>query len=63
MQYLTLKALSDQNSNATTILENGVALNKLQLENLTERIAINSATLVRTSVNISELNIQARVLA
>eukprot|EP00889_Picochlorum_renovo_P008604 jgi/Picre1/35634/NNA_003095.t1 len=61
--YLTLKALSDQNSNATTILENGVALNKLQLENLTERIGINSATLVRTSVDISELNIQVRLLA
>lgn len=63
MQYLGLKALSDQNTERITILENGVALNKLQLENLTERIAINSATLVRTSVNISELNImfQARV--
>jgi hypothetical protein len=61
--YLTLKALSDQNANATTILENGVALNKLQIENLTERISINSATLVRTSVNISELDIQARALA
>lgn len=63
MQYLALKAVSDQNSNAISILENGVALNKLQIEDLTERIAITSATLVRTSVNISELNIQVQALA
>ncbi|KAI8111136.1 hypothetical protein M9434_004709 [Picochlorum sp. BPE23] len=61
--YLSLKDLSDQNSEALSLVEEGVALNKLQLQNLTERIAINSATLVRSSVNISELNIQARQLA
>lgn len=58
MQYLNLKAISDQNSILLTELEVGAELNRLQLENLTQRIAINSATLVRSSVNISELRIQ-----
>lgn len=58
MQYLDLKAISDQNSVLLAELEEGAALNKLQLENLTERISVNSATLVRSSVNISELRIQ-----
>jgi hypothetical protein len=55
LQYLGLQLISDQTSQTLTELENGSIANKLDLKNLTELIAINSATLVRTSVNISEL--------
>lgn len=53
--YLSMKALSDSNSERLTFLEAGNALNTEQLNNLTERIALTSADLVRTSVNISEM--------
>lgn len=55
LQYLGLKLISDQTSQSLTVLENGAIANNLDLKNLTELIAINSATLVRSSVNISEL--------
>lgn len=52
--YLALKAFSDANSERLTVLEEGSIWNINQLDNLTERIAITTADLVRTSVNISE---------
>lgn len=52
--YLALKAFSDANSERLTVLEEGSIWNIDQLDNLTERIAITTADLVRTSVNISE---------